>query len=63
MELDTELAELNRKWNCLLEKFDNLGRITLFKIIIAKAEKMLLGEWFYQACCNSVDVYKGSFPN
>lgn len=40
-----ELEELSRKWTCLLEKLDNLGKVNLFKIVIAKAEKMVAGRW------------------
>ena len=43
MDLGTELAELDRRWNSLLDKFDNLDRVNLLKIVIAKAEKMLEG--------------------
>ena len=45
MELEIELEELRRKWTCLLEKLDNLGKVNLFKIVIAKAEKMVAGRW------------------
>ena len=45
MELEIELEELSRKWTCLLEKLDNLGKVNLFKIVIAKAEKMVAGRW------------------
>ena len=40
-----ELEELSRKWTCLLEKLDNLGKVNLFKIVIAKAKKMVAGRW------------------
>ena len=41
--METELPELEKKWERLLEKFDSLGRVHLYRIIIAKAEKLLAG--------------------
>ena len=41
--METELAELEKKWESLVEKFDSLARVHLYRIVIAKAEKILAG--------------------